>query len=349
MPDSGNLHRLMALKSDPPVISRDDVNSLALQQYGFEGRFQPLAGERDANFLFHVDDGRKLILKFSHVAEDPAVLDFQCHALLHIEAQDPGLPVPRVYPTLNGDNFQAVELEGGEQLILRAQTCIDGVPFSDDNMSLAKLRQTGIVAARLDLALRGFSHPATRQQLAWDLVNAGQLLPCTPAIVDTGVRELIEQVLQHFTTVVVPKLIRLRAQVIHADLHFGNMHTGAARNSPISGIVDFGDMLQAPLVVEVCTALAEVATYYDEPMPAMASLLAGYESILPLQSGEYDVLLSCTMTRLAITYVIFSWRLANQGTLSPIYGGFEEIFAKAIRTLHLLSQEEFLSAIQTES
>jgi Ser/Thr protein kinase RdoA (MazF antagonist) len=337
----------MALKSDPPVISRDDVNNLTLQQYGLKGRFQSLPGERDANFLFHVDGGGKLILKFSHAAEDPAVLDFQCQALLHIEAQDPGLPVPRVYPTLNGDNFQTVKLEGGEQLILRAQTCIDGVPFSDGNMSLAKLRQTGIVAARLDLALSGFSHPAARQQLAWDLVNARQLLPCTPAIVDNGVRDLIEQVLQHFTTVVVPKLTRLRAQVIHADLHFGNMHTGAAKDSPISGIVDFGDMLQAPLVVEVCTALAEVATCYDEPMPAMASLLAGYESLLPLQVNEYEVLHSCTMTRLAITYVIFSWRLANQGSLSPIYDGFEETVTKAIRTLHLLSQEEFLSAIQT--
>ncbi len=349
MPDSGNLHQLMALKSDPPVISRDDVNRLTLQQYGLEGRFQSLAGERDANFLIHVDDGRKLILKFSHAAEDPAVLDFQCQALLHIEAQDPGLPVPRVYPTLNGDNFQTVEFEGGEQLILRAQTCIDGAPFSDQPPDLATLRQTGMLAARLDLALREFSHPAACQQLAWDLVNAGQLLPCTSTIVDTGVRDLVEQILRHFTTVVVPKLTRLRAQVIHADLHFGNMHTGTAKDSPISGIVDFGDMLKAPLVVEVCTALAEVATYYSEPLPAMASLLAGYESILPLQAGEYDVLQSCTMTRLAITYVIFSWRLADQGSLSPIYDGFEETFAKAIRTLHLLSQKEFLSAIQTES
>jgi len=152
MPDSGNLHQLMALKSDPPEISHDDVNRLTLQQYGLEGRFQSLAGERDANYLFHVDDGHKLILKFSQVTEDPAVLDFQCQALLHVAAQDPGLPVPRVYPTLNGDNFQAVELEGGEQLVLRAQTCIDGIPFSNENMSLAKLRQTGIVAARLDLA-----------------------------------------------------------------------------------------------------------------------------------------------------------------------------------------------------
>ena len=47
MPETANLDQLMALKSDPPDISHDDVNRLALEQYGVEGRFQSLAGERD--------------------------------------------------------------------------------------------------------------------------------------------------------------------------------------------------------------------------------------------------------------------------------------------------------------
>ena len=110
MPESGYFDQLMALKSDPPDISHHDVNRLTLQQYGLEGRLQSLAGERDANFLLHVDDGRKLILKFSHEAEDPAVLDFQCLALTHIATQDPDLPVPRICPTLDGNNFQTVVL-----------------------------------------------------------------------------------------------------------------------------------------------------------------------------------------------------------------------------------------------
>jgi hydroxylysine kinase len=349
MPESENLDQLMALKSDPPDISHHDVNRLALQQYGLDGRFQSLAGERDANFLFHVDDGRKLILKFSHAAEDPAVLDFQCQALTHIAALDPSLPVPRVYLTLNGNNFETVVLEGGDQIILRAQTCIDGAPISKETLNHARLRQIGILAARLDLALGGFSHPAASQQLAWGMVNAGQLLPCTAAIRDTKIHALVEQSLKYFVTAVAPKLPALRKQVIHADLHFGNLHAEAGDDAAISGVVDFGDMLLAPLVVEISTALAEVSTCCDDPLPAMASLLAGYESVLPLQAAERAVLQSCTITRLAITYVIFSWRVVNQGVLSPDYEGFEETIAKAIRTLHLLSQEEFLSALQIES
>ena len=347
MPEYGHLDQLMALKSDPPAISSDDVNRLALQQFGLEGRFESLAGERDANFMFHVDNGEKLILKFSHAQEDPAVLDFQCQALAHIAVQDPELPIPRIYPTLNDNNFQTVVVEGGKQLFLRAQTCIDGAQISTTALSPARLRQAGILAARLDLALHGFSHPAASQPLAWDMANAAQLLPCIAAIKDSKARALVEQVLNHFTTNVVPKLAELRCQVIHADLHFGNLHASTDENSQISGIVDFGDMLQAPLIVEVSTALAEVASCFDDPVPAMASLLAGYESTLPLQAAEYAVLQNCTITRLAITYVIFCWRVVNQGALSPDYDGFEKTYPKAINTLQSLDQKEFLSAIKT--
>jgi hydroxylysine kinase len=349
MPETANLDQLMALKSDPPDISHEDVNRLALEQYGVEGRFQSLAGERDANFLFHSHDGRKLILKFSHAAEDPAVLDFQCQALAHIAALDPELPIPRVYPTLNGHDFATITLESGEHLILRAQSCIDGAPIAEETLNQTRLQQTGILAARLDLALRGFCHPSARQELAWDMINAGQLLPCTSTIENAEVRLLIEGVLQHFASATLPELSGLREQVIHADLHFGNLHAGADDDAPISGIVDFGDMLQAPLVVEVSTLLAEVATCFDDPMPAMAQLLAGYQSVLPLQAAEHALLQSCIMTRLAITYVIFSWRLANQGVLSPDYDGFEEDYAKALYTLQSLGGEEFLTAVLTGS
>jgi hydroxylysine kinase len=349
MSESGNLDQLMALKSDPPDIWVQDVDRLVFQQYGLKGRFQSLTGERDRNYLFHSDDGRKLILKFSHPAEDPTVLDFQCQALAHIATRDPELPVPRVFPTLQGDSFLEVTLTDGKKIILRAQTCIEGAPLEEETLSHAKLRQVGILAARLDLALRGFSHPAARQKLAWDLVNAGQLLPCTSAIADTNIRNLAEGVLKNFVAEVVPKLSGLREQVVHADLHFGNLHTEDNEDTTISGIVDFGDMLQAPLVVEVSTALAEVATCFDDPMPSMAQLLAGYQSKLPLEVEELAVIQSCAMTRLALTYAIFSWRLVNLGELSPEYDGFEDYLSMALNSLKSFGPGEFLAAIHSES
>ena len=339
----------MALKSDPPDIQPHDAERFALELYGLRGRFESLAGERDRNFLFHTDEGSKLILKFSHPAEDPAVLDFQCRALAHIAARGPELPVPRIYPTLKGDSFQTVAPDGFEPVILHAQTCVDGVPVPEEQLSHARLRQVGMLAAQLDLALQGFEHPAARHELAWDMVSAGQLLPASGSIENPEARTLVEHVLHHFVTVVVPRFSTMRQQVVHADLHFGNLHTGSGEDAPISGIVDFGDMLKAPLVVEVSTALAEVAASLDKPLPAMAQLLAGYESILPLETAEYAVLKSCIMTRLAITYVIFSWRLANQGMLSPAYDGFEENYSKALITLNSLGPEQFLAALQTGS
>ena len=346
-PESGNLNQLMALNSDPPDIQPHDVERFALDVYGLGGDFQSLSGERDRNFLFQIDDGRKLILKFSHPHEDPAVLDFQCQALAHIRTHAPALPVPRIYPTLDGHCFQTVEPDGYQAVMLHAQTCIDGVPIPQEYLNHARLRQVGILAAQLDLALQGFEHPAAQHKLAWDMANAEQLLPATELIQNTKVRTLIAEVLHHFVTTVTPQFSTMRKQVVHADLHLGNLHTLPDEDAPISGIVDFGDMIRAPLVVEVSTALAEVATIIDKPMPAMAHLLAGYESILPLEAREHAVLQSCIMTRLAITYVIFSWRLANQGMLSSAYDGFEYDYSKALTTLNSLGPEEFLAAIET--
>jgi hydroxylysine kinase len=346
--DTENLEQLLALKSDPPRISLSDVNRLSREQYGLQGRLQKLAGERDCNFLLNTDDGRKLILKFSHPDEDPEVLDFQCQALSYIAIHDPQIVVPRIHPTLNGLSFETVILDDGESIILRAQTLISGAPISEQSLNQGRLRQIGIIAARLDLALHGFYHPAAQQKLAWDLVNAGQLLPCTAAIEDSEVGELVERVLVHFASEVKPALSGLREQVIHADLHFGNLHVEPEQAIANIGVVDFGDMLQAPLVVEVSTALAEVATYFEQPLPAMAQLLAGYESILPLETAEQAVLHSCIMTRLAITYAIFSWRLVNQGTLSPDYDGFEKDFSRALTTLDSIAPEQFPAALKTE-
>ena len=347
VPESGNLNQLMALNSDPPDIQPHDVDRFALDVYGLGGDFQSLSGECDRNFLFHIDDGRKLILKFSHPHEDPAVLDFQCQALAHIRTHAPALPVPRIYPTLDGHCFQTVEPDGYQAVMLHAQTCIDGVPIPQEYLNHARLRQVGILTAQLDLALQGFEHPAAQHKLAWDLANAEQLLPATESIKNSKVRSLIEEVLHHFVATVTPQFCTMRKQVVHADLHFGNLHTLPEEDAPISGIVDFGDMLKAPLVVEVSTALAEVAISIDNPMSAMAQLLAGYESILPLEAHEHAVLQSCIMTRLAITYVIFSWRLVNQGMLSSAYDGFEDDYSKALATLNSLGPEEFLAAIQT--
>ena len=53
-------------------------------------------------------DGSEWVLKIANPAENPALLDMQTQALLHIAEVDPGLAIPRVKATSDGAFFQEI-------------------------------------------------------------------------------------------------------------------------------------------------------------------------------------------------------------------------------------------------
>ena len=64
-------------------------------------------------------------------------------------------------------------------------------------------------------------------------------------------RALAEKFMARFTDHVLPRLASLRSQVIHNDYHLYNVLVAPDDHARIVGVIDFGDMLHAPLVGEV--------------------------------------------------------------------------------------------------
>jgi Ser/Thr protein kinase RdoA (MazF antagonist) len=58
-------------------------------------------------------DGREWGLKIANPAEDPAILDMQSQALLHIAQADPDLAIPRVKTTPDGALFHQIDGPAG--------------------------------------------------------------------------------------------------------------------------------------------------------------------------------------------------------------------------------------------
>src|SRR4029453_1388402 len=87
----------------PPRFSAAEAERIAAQHFGFEGEASALPSERDQNFRLRASDGRERVLKLANPAEDPATLEFQIRALLHLERSAPGLAVPRAFATRSGD------------------------------------------------------------------------------------------------------------------------------------------------------------------------------------------------------------------------------------------------------
>lgn len=300
-----------ALGTAAPRLSPDEVRALARRLHGIDGSVQPLAGERDQNCRVETADGRRYVLKISNPSEAPGVAAFQIAALEHIAQAAPELPVPRVVRTLDGRTRGTVALGEGAHAAVRMLTYLDGIQVRETPRTSEQRRAMGSALARLDRALHGFAHPGAKHDLLWNVSAAHRLADKVGGIVNAQRRSLARTFMARFTEHVLPRLPSLRSQVIHNDYHLYNVLVAPDDHSRIAGIIDFGDMLHAPLVGEVATAAAFHVAGHADPFEGPADFVAAYDDVLPLTDLEREVVADLMATRHLITVLISEWRSAR--------------------------------------
>jgi Ser/Thr protein kinase RdoA (MazF antagonist) len=173
----------------------------------------------------------------------------------------------------------------------------------------------GRTAARLTLGLQGVTDPAARQDLQWDIRHAARLRPLLPHIA-SNLRPLCTATLDRFEAEVLPHLPACRWQVVHNDLNPHNLLTDPADPTAITGVLDFGDMVETPLVCDMAIA----ASYQVDPAAPLKSLSAfarAYHETLPLTPLERDLFPLLTATRMLTTLAIASARAARYPENAP--------------------------------
>ncbi|MBI0435517.1 hypothetical protein D9598_16975 [Roseomonas sp. KE0001] len=301
------------LDSTAPEVSGEQAEALVARFYGLEAEARPLSGERDRNFHLRDGAGAEYVLRVIHPAEDPGVSDFQSRALLHLAQAAPDLPVPRLHRPLSGAAAEALwEEEGAPPRRLRLLDYLLGRPLHLAPPGAAQRQAIGECLARLDLGLGGFRHPSESHPLMWDIQRAARLRPLIRHLPQIGDRGLAAAMLDRFEQRALPRLPRLRAQVIHNDFNPHNILTEERADDRIAGIIDFGDMVRAPLVQDLATAAAYQITSEGHPLEAPAQLAAAYHALLPLVPEEIDVLPDLIAARLVVSVAISGWRATRQ-------------------------------------
>ena len=303
------------LKFNPPTFGHAAVSALLAEQYDLAGDLEALEGERDQNLLLTTPEGGRFVLKISSPLEDPEVVDFQVRALLHLEAAAPDLPVPRVRRTGSGGALSRLENEAKIVHRARLVTYLPGPTFDcGAPPSLRGLRGIGGFQARLCLALEGFSHPAASHFMPWDISNG--------LVVDDGLwagaaadlRVLAEPILPHLREKVLPRLQGQRRQVIHNDGHGGNFLRLDGASEEIAGLIDFGDLVEAPLVDEPAIAIASFAAGAVDPVAAAAAIGQGFHRLLPLAADEIDLLWDLAIMRKVLSVLMYDFKLRGLET-----------------------------------
>jgi hydroxylysine kinase len=300
------------LASPVPEVSPAEAEAIFRTTFGREGTAEPLAGERDRNFRMRAPDGGTFVLKITNPAEEALVTEFQTEALCHVARADPLFPVPRVVPALDGALIAWEAGGDGRRRAVRLITWLDGVLLGGRVPPPAGLRNLGQVLARLALALAGFSHPAERHPLLWDMQHAVSLRPLLPTIPEDTARRWVARLIDRFEARVLPVLPALPTGVIHNDLTGSNLLMRAHDEGRVVGVLDFGDLTRAPLVQELGVTASYHLGFEDgaDLFAPLAPLVAGYEAVRPLTEPEALVLFDLIATRLALRGLIPAWRAA---------------------------------------
>jgi len=330
---------LMALASDPPVFPAEEARRTALALYGLDAPAEPKSSERDRNFRINAGPGADIVLKVCNRNEDPAVIAFQIAGLRHVAAVDPDLPVPRVVPTLGGAATSWVASDAGETLLAYALTYRPGEPLWDIAMTADLMRAIGRAVARLGVALKTFAWPAPQQALVWDVRRAEAMRAHVPLIADPEGRLLVSAALDRFRDHTMPAFAQLRHQVIHNDANRGNVLVDPTLADPVTGLVDFGDMVFAPLVLDVSTAAMELAAPYADPIGLVAAFLEGYAAVTPLTPEEIACIYDAMMTRLAVCVAVYAWRGANNAEPRQDAGRAVERFIQEMRNVEAVGRD----------
>jgi 4-aminobutyrate aminotransferase-like enzyme/Ser/Thr protein kinase RdoA (MazF antagonist) len=274
-----------------------------LDQYGVHASLISLDGEYDLNFAARQDGVLTHILKVMRPGCDQSLVEMQCEVLDHIATRSPYLAIPHVVRTLSGDFFAAIDDQQGKARLVWLITALPGRIYGDVRpQPLSLVRDVGVTLAKLDLALESFNHPALDRELKWDMRRSGWIRDHVGLIDGKARQTLVRQIVADFEKDLLGRLNALATTPIHNDANDYNMLVDPSVDGfRISGIIDFGDMIAAPRVVELAVAGAYTVLEQERPIAALAELLAGYNEIRPLSDEEIALIYPLLLTRLAVS------------------------------------------------
>ncbi len=298
---------MLGLRTSAPTLGVAEAEQLVREAYGLGVQAEVLDGERDRNFRVRVAGGDLYLLKIMAAELDSAAACLEA-VLAHLSRAAESLPVPRLLADLHGRTVSRVEV-GGQIYLACLMQFMAGASLGAVRPSGALLREFGTTLARLDHGLRGFFHPHLAQRIAWDVRNLPALLELCDALPSMATRGMVMRAALDLR-VRGPHLATLRSQAVHGDCHGGNVLVDGSE-SAITGIVDFGDMVHAPVIFEPAVAMSDLLTHGLADVAGTGALLAAYTARQPLEETDLAAVFDVVRARHATYLLVHAWRLQH--------------------------------------
>ncbi|XP_050933282.1 hydroxylysine kinase isoform X3 [Lates calcarifer] len=224
-----------------------------------------------------------------------------------------GLPAQTAMPTASGQLMSLEEIDCGygcQKYLVRLLTYLPGTTISKVPLTPQLLYETGKTAARMDLILQEMEHPQLsvlqRENFKWSLSNFTMLEAFLSVLDGDPLQEVVKSVIHQYKSSVVPKRSGFRKCINHGDFNDLNVlvQPDESDGYKISGILDFGDMNSGYYIHELAIAIMYMMTEHPNPIEVGGPVLAGWESVLPLNEAERECLYVLVLSRFCQSLVL---------------------------------------------
>ncbi|MFD2201750.1 aminotransferase class III-fold pyridoxal phosphate-dependent enzyme [Shivajiella indica] len=274
------------------------MHDLLKVSFGFHTvELQKLNGYDNVNYLVETDRGRYIFKTYPYTAETFDLVQAETEFLHALQKRFFGR-IPEPVPFEDGNYVKLLEFDG-QKLIGRLLTFLDGKFMGDQNPSKPMYWSLGFFLAELDLELgKQKSYLFQSRKWEWDiqyLELVQKYLEDIPSIND---RNTVRFFFLQFEENVRPHLSGLRKSFIYNDANEWNI---LIRDNQDLALIDFGDLTYGPLIQEVAVAMTYAAYDKTDYLGYAVELLKGYNSVIPLEEKELDLLYYLIAARLCIS------------------------------------------------
>jgi len=335
------------LRFTPPNLSENILRPFLRGHWGVKGDFKRLSGERDQNLQVIAANGTQYVYKIASSIEDPALVDFQIQALLHLEITDPDISVPRIVRSNDGNASETLIDDAGEAHAVRVLSYVPGVPLGDFGPpSTRTITQIGALQGRLCRAFSDFNHIAATHFMPWDIMNG---LVTSRSLrtryLKNGLATVCGPALERLENDSLPRMHDLPQQVVHNDAHSGNVMCSPDDSSSITGIIDFGDLVKRPLVVDLSTALASIIQNGRTPLQDSAALVLGFSQHMPVHENQLELLYDAILARAILSVQLLEFRVEKTDAGEDIRDGDLPQSKVGLEKVMAINPTEFLDFI----
>jgi Ser/Thr protein kinase RdoA (MazF antagonist) len=287
------------LATAAPAISELAAAALLNKHYGLTVTCRFIWGEKDAIFITEGRNARHLV-KFINSGEPVRISEMHTNVLRHLEQAAPDVPVQRVVLSQEGRGLTGVVDQAGNPCLCRVVTLIPGVQQESITRTLVQKHRIGALLADMQEALKAFTDVVEDHALTWDVKHVLRLRPLVQYV--PGDHRRLHRILDEFAEIH-PALLALPAQATHNDFNPANIIVGSEDHDRIAGVIDFGDMVANPTIVDLAVACAHQIDG-GETVPGLFEHLRGYLSRRRLSEREMLLLPVLMRARMFMRVVI---------------------------------------------